>query len=109
MRENVGRIDRVARAIIGPALTAIGYTRLGGAEGRLAGLAAMFVGTALVDSAITRVCPLNGLLRIDTRSQRERERDLRRHLQAHGMRISEAAVVSAERVGTTWSSATGPW
>jgi hypothetical protein len=75
MKENVGRIDRIARAVLGPALFTLGYTRLGGHAGRPAGLAAMLTGFAIVDSAITRVCPLNVLLGIDTRTRRERERD----------------------------------
>lgn len=76
MKENVGRIDRGLRFVVGPALAAIGYAKLGGDEGRLPGLAAIVLGTAILESAITRVCPVNRLLHIDTRTQRERVRDL---------------------------------
>jgi len=76
MKENVGRIDRGIRFVVGPALAAFGYSKLGGCEGRLPGLAAIVVGTALLDSAITRVCPMNRLLHIDTRTRRERARDV---------------------------------
>jgi hypothetical protein len=82
MKENVGRIDRIGRAVIGPALMALGYTRLRGRDGETAGLAAMIVGAMLIDSAITRVCPGNALLGIDTRTKRERERDLQSLLRA---------------------------
>ncbi len=75
MKENVGRIDRGIRFVVGPVLAAVGYSKLGGCEGRLPGLAAIVIGTAILDSAITRVCPMNRLLHIDTRTRRERERD----------------------------------
>ncbi len=75
MKENVGRIDRGIRFVVGPALAAVGYSKLGGNEGRLAGLAAIVIGSAILDSAITRVCPMNRLLHIDTRTRRERARD----------------------------------
>jgi hypothetical protein len=67
MKENVGTADRVARALVGPALMRLGYARLGGHYGRVAGLAAMISGALIIESAITRVCPLNALLGIDTR------------------------------------------
>jgi hypothetical protein len=77
MRENVGRVDQVARWIAGPALMSLGYRRLGGRRGRKAGLAAMVGGALLVESATTRVCPLNALMGIDSRSEVERARDRR--------------------------------
>ncbi len=76
MKENVGRIDRIGRFIIAPTLMALGYTRFGGHRGRPLGLAAMIGATLILESAITRVCPFNRLLGLDTRSQRERARDL---------------------------------
>ena len=76
MKENVGRIDRIARFIVGPAAVAAGYTWLEGRTGSLPGLTAMLAGALIAETAITRVCPLNALLGIDTRSKRERERDL---------------------------------
>ncbi len=85
MKENVGRIDRVGRFIVGPALAALGYARLGGDRGSWLGLTAIVIATAIVDSAITRVCPVNALLGIDTRSTRERARDLRAVLEAYGV------------------------
>ena len=75
MKENVGRIDRGIRFVVAPALAAFGYFKLGGDEGRLAGLAAIVAGTGLLHSAVTRVCPMNWLLHIDTRTRRERARD----------------------------------
>lgn len=75
MKENVGRIDRGVRFVVGPALAALGYTKLGGSAGRLPGLAAIVAATGILHSAITRVCPVNYLLHIDTRTKRERARD----------------------------------
>lgn len=75
MKENVGRIDRLARAVVGPALLLLGHGPLGGGRGRPAGLAAIVSGALMIETAITRVCPLSALLGIDTRSQAERERD----------------------------------
>ncbi len=75
MKENVGTIDRIARSIIGPTLMVVGYKRLGGDRGELAGLATIVAGAALVESAITRVCPLNALFGIDTRRKERAVRD----------------------------------
>lgn len=66
MRENVGGWDRAARGVAGPALLALGYTRWGGSRGELGGLAAMLAGALVAETAITRVCPLNELLGVDT-------------------------------------------
>jgi uncharacterized membrane protein len=67
MKENVGTTDRVVRSVLGPALLVLGYRRLGARRGRLAGLATMIAGTLVIESAVTRVCPLNAALGIDTR------------------------------------------
>jgi len=67
MKENVGSADRMVRSLVGPGLMALGYSRLGGRQGRMAGIAAMVAGALVVESAITRVCPLNAALGIDTR------------------------------------------
>lgn len=78
MQENVGSIDQIGRFIAGPALMALGYGKLGGSEGELGGLAAIVSGALVVESAITRTCPVNGLLGIDTRREDEIEADLRK-------------------------------
>ncbi|CAN5797909.1 hypothetical protein BH23GEM3_BH23GEM3_02110 [soil metagenome] len=67
MKENVGTTDRVLRSIVGPAFLALGYTRLHGNEGSLAGLAAIAGGALILESAITRTCPVNAMLGINTR------------------------------------------
>lgn len=67
MKENVGTTDQILRGLVGPTLMALGYTRLGGYKGRAAGLAALVGGALVIESAITRTCPLNALLGIDTR------------------------------------------
>jgi hypothetical protein len=67
VKENVGTTDRLLRAALGPALMLAGYTRLGGRHGDPAGLAAIVAGVLVVESAITKVCPVNALAGIDTR------------------------------------------
>jgi hypothetical protein len=75
MKENVGRTDRIMRLALGPAMIALGYAGLGGDRGRPAGLATMLGGALVLESGVTRVCPLNAVLGIDTRSDAERLRD----------------------------------
>ncbi len=103
MQENVGRIDRIVRFLVGPALAGVGYTRLGGSRGNPIGLAAMLAGTLLVDSAVTRVCPMNALLHLDTRSKRERIRDLRAVVEKQRDLFVEVPVSLDESV-TTWTT-----
>ena len=69
MQENVGSRDRIMRSIVGPLLMGIGLTRLGGREGRSLGLTAIVAGALVIESAVTRVCPLNHALGIDTRDR----------------------------------------
>jgi len=65
MQENVGNADRLWRIGIGASLATVGLMRL--RSGRL-GPALLFAsGALLLESAITRVCPVNSLLGIDTR------------------------------------------
>jgi hypothetical protein len=72
MKENVGGWDRVGRAIIGPALLGAGYGLLDGRRGRLAGLAAMIGGALVTETAVTRVCPVNEVIGVDTARRIER-------------------------------------
>jgi uncharacterized membrane protein len=67
MKENVGNRDRLMRSIAGPAVIALGITRLGALRGSPLGLAALVGGVLIVESAITRVCPVNAIAGIDTR------------------------------------------
>ncbi|HEX7240428.1 MAG TPA: DUF2892 domain-containing protein [Longimicrobiaceae bacterium] len=66
MRENVGGADRLARAVVGPVLLALGYARWGGRDGEIPGLLAMLAGALLVETAATRVCPVNELAGVDS-------------------------------------------
>jgi len=66
MRENVGGADRLVRAAAGPALLLLGYARWGGRDGELPGLLAMLGGALITETAVTRVCPLNEVLGVDT-------------------------------------------
>ena len=67
MRQNVGTEDRIVRSLAGPALMAIGYTQLTERQGRTTGLAALAVGGLIAATAITKYCPLNATLGVDTR------------------------------------------
>lgn len=67
MHENVGDRDRMLRSIAGPAMMGLGLTVLGARQGRPLGLLATVAGALIVESAITRVCPLNAAIGIDTR------------------------------------------
>lgn len=66
MRENVGGADRAWRAVVGPSLLALGYGRWGGRDGAFPGLLAMLGGALLTETAITRVCPVNEALNVDS-------------------------------------------
>jgi hypothetical protein len=66
MKENVGRNDQTMRALVGPLLLTAGYALLGGKRGKGKGLMAMVAGAMLTETAITRTCPLNEVLGIDT-------------------------------------------
>ena len=65
MQENVGNTDRLLRIGIGASLATVGILRL--RSGRLGPALLLASGALLLESAITRVCPINALLRIDTR------------------------------------------
>lgn len=69
MKENVGRADQILRAIVGPLLLIGGLTRLGATRGRAAGIAAMIGGALITETALTKTCPLNELLGMDTRGK----------------------------------------
>jgi threonine/homoserine/homoserine lactone efflux protein len=66
MKENVGPKDRAVRSLLGPSLLVLAVTRLGARRGRLAGLAALVGGALVIDSAITKTCPLNAAAGIET-------------------------------------------
>lgn len=66
MRENVGGADRVARAVIGPALILLGLTELDALDGDLLGIITVVAGALIAETAITRVSPLNELAGVDT-------------------------------------------
>ena len=66
MQENVGNTDRLLRIGIGASLATVGLLRL--SSGRLGPALLLASGALLLESAITRVCPVNSLLGIDTRA-----------------------------------------
>lgn len=67
MHENVGRIDRWLRFAVGGGLMLAG-TRALSSRSTLTPALLLATGAVILDTAITRVCPLNGALGIDTRS-----------------------------------------
>jgi hypothetical protein len=73
MKRNVGGYDRIARLVVGPVLFVVGAATLAGvvtpAAGTLGlalGALAVVVGAVLAATAITRTCPLNSVLGVDT-------------------------------------------
>ncbi len=74
MKENVGRADRFARSVLGPALMMLGFNWLGGLKkGRGPALAALVGGTIILATAVTKVCPLNKLFHINTSANNDYE------------------------------------
>ena len=66
MKENVGGADRAVRAVLGPALAAAGAVEVARGRRPIAAAAVLVAGALIAESAITRVCPLNELLGVDT-------------------------------------------
>ena len=90
MKTNVGGYDRLARLVAGPVLLVVGLASLGGLLTLAAGTAGValggllaLAGMILTVTALTRTCPLNSLLGLDTsgdaaaRSGEEVETDTR--------------------------------
>lgn len=73
MQKNVGGFDRRARFVLGPVLAIVGIAALAGAITLAAGTLgvalaaiALVVGAILTVTAVTRTCPMNSLLGVDT-------------------------------------------
>jgi Protein of unknown function (DUF2892) len=99
MRENVGRIDRMVRSVLGSSLFILGlYERR---ERPGLGIASAVAGAFLLESAITRVCPLNAAFRFDTRSPTERMRDFRADVNEQSDRIASEYAQPIELDDTT--------
>jgi hypothetical protein len=73
MKENVGHADRMVRLVLGPALMGIGVGMMG--RGGLTGVVTLVAGVLVLESGITRTCPLNHLAGIDTREPELRAKD----------------------------------
>lgn len=65
MQENVGTIDRWVRVAVGGTLVTAGLYGL--ARRNVLPAALLTTGALVLESALTRVCPLNAWLGIDTR------------------------------------------
>src|SRR5512142_3092491 len=66
MQENVGTMDRWIRGVVGSLLIGGAATAVGRRQ-PLVAAALMATGAVLLETAITRVCPVNALLGVDTR------------------------------------------
>jgi hypothetical protein len=66
MQENIGNLERWLRVAAGGALV-LGGARALGARGALAPALVLASGALVLETALTRVCPLNALLGVDTR------------------------------------------
>jgi hypothetical protein len=73
MEKNVGGFDRNARLVVGPILLLLGVAVLGdlvtvvaGTTGLAIGVVAALVGAVLLVTGLSRTCPLNSVLGIDT-------------------------------------------
>lgn len=108
MKENVGKTDRWIRIAVATALGAAGVRSLQKNKKRKNGKkvapAALLAGSAaLFESAMTRVCPINGMLGIDTRSFDRKRKDEKNREESRTDR-DERDVVSA-RAGEAASAA----
>ncbi len=63
---NVGRIDRVIRAVIGIALIGAGGWAWDGWQGAPGGIVAVIAGAVLLGTALTAFCPLYRVLGVRT-------------------------------------------
>lgn len=70
MKENVGDTDQLVRSFIGPGLMTLGYFYLGGNKGNILGISTIVAGTIIAESALTRTCPANNFLGINTRKKK---------------------------------------
>jgi uncharacterized membrane protein len=68
VQENVGDRDQRLRFVVGPALVVAGLRPLGAGRGRILGIAAVVAGALTIESAVTRTCPVNAALGLDTRA-----------------------------------------
>jgi hypothetical protein len=66
MQENVGEIDRAVRFAVG-GLLVVGAVRSLIKRRSVGAAMTLAAGAVIVESAITRVCPINALLGVDTR------------------------------------------
>lgn len=57
IKQNMGRLDRIARFIAGVALTPLGLFPLGAWQGQVIGMAAVGVALLLLTTSLTGVCP----------------------------------------------------
>lgn len=73
MQKNVGGYDRIARLVVGPALIVVGaaaavgiLTLAAGTLGVALAALALLVGAVLLVTGLTRKCPLNSVLGMNT-------------------------------------------
>lgn len=86
MKENVGRLDRIIRGVVGPSAVALSISQL--RKHPILAALGIVVGAIVTETAVTRVCPVSSALGIDTRSTEERMRDFRTEIDEESDRIT---------------------
>lgn len=96
MQENVGSIDRWIRLGVGAGLLVTGASAVG--RQRIKSAALIALGTALIETSITRVCPMNAALGLDTRRY-DRNGARRQLSQTHANAVGQGeSIGAAQRV-----------
>ena len=87
MKENVGRIERIVRIAVGSSLVAGSLSQLH--RHPVLSVLGSVAGALVVETGVTRVCPLSAALGIDSRSTTERMQDFRTEINDESDRIAE--------------------
>jgi hypothetical protein len=92
MQENIGDIERWLRVAAGGALIFGGARALSARGAALAPALMLASGALVLETALTRVCPLNALLGVDTRKSRSTPEQLSEAGGTSGDSMMERAV-----------------
>jgi uncharacterized membrane protein len=86
VKENVGRLDQIVRGVVGAGAVALALSQL--RKHPILGALGIVAGAMVTETAVTRVCPLNTALGLDTRSTQEQMRDFRTEINEESERIT---------------------
>jgi hypothetical protein len=120
VQENVGDRDQQLRWLLGSGLVVAALGPLGAREGRVRGLGALVGGALVLESAITRTCPVSAWLGIDTRERdrpasgswtttSEEEQRVRRAVEVAPIRRLIRPRASRRAASQTHPSSSSPW